>query len=529
MKDVIALFVAAIGRKNVLTEQREIEKYRHACIPVEREIEMALTPESVKQIQEIVKIADKYQTPLYPISTGKNWGYGSANPVRNNNIIVDLSGMNRILEVDKDLAFAVIEPGVTQQQLYDYLAKNQTGLIMDPTGSGPNCSVLGNTLERGYGISPYGNHFQSLCGMEIVLANGEILRTGFGRFQGAKANYTFQYGVGPYLDGLFTQSNFGIVTKIGVWLMPEPEYFEACYFFSDSEASLGPLIDSVRWLMLHNVVKGSINLVHRNRSLTMLSQYPWKTMKGRTPLDEALWESMAAERNIGTWNGVAGLYGTKPEVAAAKKIIKQQLRGKVKKLVFLNDRTLHVADKLKVVLSPILKMNLPELLKVLKPSYNLLKGKPCEVSLPSPYWRKKSPPPHRNINPAHDNCGIIWFAPVVPMKTEYAKEFIDIVTPLFRRFGFEACITFTAVNPRSFDCTLPILYDKENHEETERAIACHEQVLKECTAKGYVPYRMGIQSMEQMVGEKNVFWNVVEKLKDTLDPQGIFSPGRYCR
>ena len=56
--------------------------------------------------------------------------------------------------------------------------------------------------------------------MEIVLANGEVLRTGFGHFGTAKAANVYKYGVGPYIDGLFTQSNFGIVTKIGVWLMP---------------------------------------------------------------------------------------------------------------------------------------------------------------------------------------------------------------------------------------------------------------------------------------------------------------------
>ncbi len=528
MNDIVSKLVDCLGEQNVVIDKRKIAgKYKISCIPVERRIDICVTPENTEQVRQIVRIAGECNTSLYPISTGKNWGYGSSNPVRDHNIILDLSRMNRILEVEKELAYAVIEPGVTQQQLYEYLKNNRTGLMMDPTGSGPNCSILGNTLERGYGISPYGNHFGALCGMEIVLADGEILNTGFSRYQNAKSKYTFQYGVGPYLDGLFTQSNFGIVTKIGVWLMPVPEYFEACYFFSDKEESLGPLTDAIRWLMINGVVKGSINMVHRNRALTLLTQYPWESMKQRTPIDESIWRKMAEEKNIGIWNCVTGLYGTKDEVKAAKKTIKRILKGKVTKLAFLNDRLLGLVEKNQRFLGPILKLNLHDLLKVLKPSYNLLKGKPCEVSLPTPYWRKKTPLPAENFDPARDNAGIIWFAPVVPMKKEYAREFIDIVRPIFKRYRFEECITFTAVNARSFDCTLPILFDKESSEETRRALACYEDVLKACLAKGYVPYRYGIQSMEFLASEQNTFWEIAKKIKLSLDPQNIISPGRY--
>ena len=253
---------------------------------MERRIAAVLQPGSTEEIQKIVRCANEFNISLYPISTGKNWGYGSANPVGNDNVIIDLQRLNRITEVNTELAYAVVEPGVTQQQLYDYLQENNTGLMMDPTGSGPYCSILGNALERGYGITPYGDHFESICGMEIVLADGNILRTGFGHFDNAKATRVFKYGTGPFIDGLFTQSNFGIVTKIGVWLMPKPEYFEACYFFAHQENNFGDIIDAVRWLLLNRIVKGSINLVHRNRSLTLLAQYPWEQMQGATPLSE---------------------------------------------------------------------------------------------------------------------------------------------------------------------------------------------------------------------------------------------------
>jgi 4-cresol dehydrogenase (hydroxylating) len=67
--------------------------------------------------------------------------------------------MNRIIEVDDELAYAVIEPGVTQGQLAAHLAQRDVRLWVDCTGAGPDTSIVGNVLERGFGHSPYGNRF----------------------------------------------------------------------------------------------------------------------------------------------------------------------------------------------------------------------------------------------------------------------------------------------------------------------------------------------------------------------------------
>ena len=525
----IEAFEQAIGKEYARTDSPTLRRYHCCTIPIEREIAAVLRPGCVENVQEIVKIANEFKISLYPISTGNNWGYGSANPVRDHNVVVDLSRMNRIVDVNTELAYAVIEPGVTQRQLYEYLSKHRTGLMMDPTGSGPSCSVLGNTVERGYGITPKGDHFAYVSGMEVVLANGEVLRTSFGHYENAKATHTFKWGVGPYLDGIFTQSNFGIVTKIGVWLMPVAEHFEACYFSANNESDLGPLIDAVRWLLLHGVIRSSVNLVHRNRVLTMLMQYPWKEMSGKTPLNDEVSKAIARVKKVGAWNGVFALYGTKEEVRAAKKVIKEIFRGKVTRLTFVSDQTLRLLERFQTLFGFLLKMNMPEMLKVLKPSYGILKGKPSEVSLASPYWRTKKTVPYHDINPAEDNCGLIWFSPVVPMRKENAEEFISIIEPIFSKHGFEMCITFTTVTQRAFDCTLPILYDKDNPDETKRASACYDELSSECMKAGYIPYRFGIQSMADQAGRKDVFWDVIEELKGALDPNGILSPGRYSR
>jgi 4-cresol dehydrogenase (hydroxylating) len=518
-----------IGKDYVLTAPEALARYHWSTIPIKKEIAAVLRPGSVEEIQEIVRVANEFKIPLYPISTGNNWGYGSANPVRDHNVILDLGRMNRIIEVNEELAYAVIEPGVTQRQLYQYLRDNHIRLWIDPSGAGPNCSILGNTVERGYGITPYSDHFLSVSGMEVILANGDILRTSFGHYENATATHTFKWGVGPYLDGIFTQSNYGIVTKIGIWLMPNPEHFEACYFNINDEKLLGPLIDAVRSLLLNGVIRSSVNLVHRNRVLTMLTQYPWTEMSGQTPLSESIFEQLAKQKKVGIWNGVGALYGTKSQVKAAKEAIKRAFRGKVSRLTFVSDEKLKLLERFQGLFSILLGMNIPEMIKVLKPSYGILKGIPSEVSLASPYWRMKRRPPGQDINPAKDNCGLIWFSPVIPMTQQHVQQFRKIADHIFKEHGFECCITLTTVTHRSFDCTLPILYNKDDLDETKRASACYEELLNECMKQGYIPYRFGIQSMAQIAGTKDIFWDVVERLKNALDPNGIISPGRYAR
>jgi 4-cresol dehydrogenase (hydroxylating) len=89
--------------------------------------------------------------------------------------------MNRILDFHEELGYVTVEPGVTQGQLMEFLRQRKSRLWMDGTGSSPQCSLIGNTIERGFGHTPYGDHFGNVCGFEVVLANGEAIETGLAR------------------------------------------------------------------------------------------------------------------------------------------------------------------------------------------------------------------------------------------------------------------------------------------------------------------------------------------------------------
>jgi 4-cresol dehydrogenase (hydroxylating) len=172
-------------------------------------------PQNVDEVRAVVRRAAVEGRHLYPLSTGRNWGMGSGVPAKDENVVVDLSGMNRIRSLDLENGFAVVEPGVTQRQLADEL--RDTDWMLNVTSSCADSSVVGNALERGDGSIRSRVH--DLAGIEAVLADGSLVSTGgldqWGRYRGHVA--------GPDLTGAFVQHNLGIVTAGVISLVPRPQ------------------------------------------------------------------------------------------------------------------------------------------------------------------------------------------------------------------------------------------------------------------------------------------------------------------
>ena len=222
-------FAGVVGSRWVLTSDDDVATYKDAYSPLmgepaEKVASAALAPDSVEQIQGILAIANRFSIPLYTVSTGRNLAYGGSAPVYSGSVVLDLKRMNRILEVSEEFAYALVEPGVSYFDLYRHIREKGLKLWIDVPDPGWG-SLIGNSLDHGAGRTPlpYRDHFDAHCGMEVVLANGQVVRTGMGSISGSKLWQQTKYGPGPLLDGIFSQSNFGIVTKMGFWLMPEPQ------------------------------------------------------------------------------------------------------------------------------------------------------------------------------------------------------------------------------------------------------------------------------------------------------------------
>ena len=183
----ISLLEKTLGAEHVVFDKKNLEEYETATFKTSHNIQAIVRPKNTDEVQQCIKIANQYKLPVYPISTGLNTGYGSKVPSADNCIIIELKRMDNIVDYNEELAYITLEPGVTQQQLYDYLQEKNSNLWMDVTGSYKDHSIIGNIAERGFGHTPYGDHFANVGGMEVVLPQGDCIHTGFGRFANAQA------------------------------------------------------------------------------------------------------------------------------------------------------------------------------------------------------------------------------------------------------------------------------------------------------------------------------------------------------
>lgn len=529
--DALQALRAVVGTAHVLADALTLERYGRSTAGRSVTALAVVYPASQAEVVALMGVAARFALALYPLSTGKNWGYGDACPVGQGQIIVELSRMNRIVSVDPELAYAVIEPGVTQQQLSDYLREHSPGLWMDSTGAGPDTSLMGNILERGFGHSPYGNRLQHVSGMQVVLASGEVLQTGFGHYPSARATHTFPYGVGPFLDGMFTQSNFGIVTQIGLWLMPSTACLNHFLCSVARHEDIAAVIDALRPLRLDGTLRSILHIGNDLRVLSGGAVFPRAAAPGHSRMPDQLRAQWRADAGIGAWVISGALYGSAAQVAAARQALKTALKGTAAKPSFLDERKLRAGAVFGRLLGDTqagrrmrAQVALGEAL------FAMNRGVPNGRFLAGAYWRRRGGLPHdfpQRANPAADHCGMLWVSPVLPLRGSDLMAVYALADPVFVRHGFDLFVTFSMINERSLGGVITIAYDKEDPEEAARARRCYEELFALVMQAGYIPYRVGNQSMASLDPHGDVYWKTVARIKAALDPAGLIAPGRY--
>jgi 4-cresol dehydrogenase (hydroxylating) flavoprotein subunit len=501
-----------------------LSAYARTTLPASTRPRGVVHPSSTAEIQQLVAFARREKVPLYPISGGKNWGYGCATAPRDGCLIVDLSRMNRILEVNESLGYAVVEPGVTQGALALQLEQHHPGLWMDANGAGPDTTLIGNFLERGFGHTPLGERCIQFGGLEVVLGTGECLQTGFGHYAGSKVTHVYRHGVGPSLEGLFFQSNYGIVTKLGIWLMPRPAAYRA-FFCSATDAELPHLIERLSRLRRQGIVRSTVHVANALRVLTSRVSYPWDETKGRAPVTDATIRGWCARHGIGDWSGFGAVYGSAEVVRASMKTIRRELAPL--RIRAVDDRRLRTLERV-VGLLPrrwSVTTRLRNSLEALAPALGLLKGNQTDHYLRSAGWR--SPMLTASTTSPHDNgAGLIWVAPTLPASSDNVDEVRRVVAEIYHRHGFDVPITFTFINERSLIATTNISFNQRDPDDVAAARACYREVNETLIARGYPPYRSGIGGFEYL-HDGSTYWTTASRLKASLDPDEVISPGHY--
>lgn len=450
----------------------------------------SVAPATVDEVQAIVRLANEHGVPLWPVSRGKNFGYGGAAPGMAGAIMLDLVRMNRIIEVNADHGYAILEPGVGFDQLFHHLVDNRIPLWMSAPAHTWG-SVVGNALERGVGYTPYGEHASKICGMEVVLPDGSLLRTGMGAMPGSKTGPLFPYGFGPQWDGAFVQSNFGIVTKLGLWLMPEPEATLDLRMALPRVEDLPAAVDALRPLKLAGVVQANPSFGNAVRGLATRgnrAQY----FSGKGPMPPEALEAARVKAGIGHWNFSVRLFGDEAinEINAQK--VRAAFAGKVE-AEFTEGRWRRGED-LRGSGSPI----------------------PSLGALGVVDWL--------GGRGAH-----LTFSPVSAFNGAEAWEQYTTVRGLYEEFGFDYYGGFTA-GQRYLNHITMIIFDRDEPAMLENANRLFDKLIDVAAAKGWGEYRTHNQWYDRVAKSygfnNNALLRFNQTVKDAIDPNGVIAPGR---
>ena len=523
-KEIVDSLVDSLGRK-VIHSPDQIREQTMATFPLQRNVVAVVKAENSSDISLLLKIANKFKVAVYPFSTGNNWGYGNVNSVSSNTILIDLSSMKKIVDFDEQLGVVTLQPGVTQGQLSQFLIESGYDYLVPVTGAGPNCSILANALERGYGLTPIGDHFQAVMSLKAILPDGSSYQSMHANLGAENSCISYKWGVGPYLDGLFTQGNFGVVTEMSIALKKRPESI-VCFFIEVDEIKFEEAVALVQKLLTqsHGLI-GGMNIMNSKRVMAMKG-IPYKeVVRAKSDLQR---KKILKKHKISDWTIIGSIYGTKGTVRAVKKDIKREFKHVATKKLFFDKKTLIWLKRL--------SSNMPFFPKILKEQINdlgsvfeLLDGIPNEFALKQPYWCKGTGSLGSPIQPQKDQCGLIWFAPIIPMKINIMKKFIKKVEKICADFNIEPLITFSSVSERCFDSTMPILFDMSSEVQSEKARECMTILVDEVQKIGCYPYRIDVEMMRKLINEEgeSTHWQQIARLKKAFDPNYILAPGRY--
>ncbi|MXO70149.1 FAD-binding protein [Altererythrobacter buctensis] len=450
----------------------------------------AVAVESVEEVQAVVRVANQYRLPLFPISRGKNLGYGGNAPVLAGSVVLDMSRMKKI-EFDEKLGTVILEPGVGFYDLYDYIQRHRLPFWLSTPGNSWG-SVLGNALDRGVGYTPYGEHTKNICGMEVVLPDGDVVRTGMGAFSGAPTWQAYPFGFGPGWDQMFVQSNFGIVTKMGMWLMPEPESLMGMDVEFDRPEDLKVMIDTIAPLRRERVLTQSPSIGNWMRAASVLTRRTdWTDQPGALP--DSVIDAIRRRFNIGWWGVSLRLYGREDVNRAAYRILETAIGN---------------AGPLSI-----------------KPT-EWKRGQPLEYSgwtgTPLTF-------PMSNINWYGGRGGHIGFSPIIPQDGDLALAQFRRTYARYQEYGMDYQGSF-AFGERHMTNVNAMVFNKDDPAMMGRIDTFFRQLVADAKAQGYGEYRTHLDYMD-LVADSYDFNNhalrrLNDKVKAALDPNGIIAPGK---
>ncbi len=239
-------FVAILGEENLLTSVEDCAFYSQDVFSVsDITAKAVLRPGSIEELSKVVTASTEAGYAIFPRGGGMSYTGGYL-PTREKSVMIDMERMNRILVINQEDMFVTVEAGCTWAQLHDALKDIGLRSQFWGTLSGLKATIGGGVSQNSlfFGSGLYNTTAESVLGLEVVTANGGVIRTGSASIKGGTP---FFRNYGPDLTGVFLGDTgaLGIKATVTLKLIKNPKYREFGSFSFDHYEDMMPAMSEI--------------------------------------------------------------------------------------------------------------------------------------------------------------------------------------------------------------------------------------------------------------------------------------------
>ena len=477
-----------VGAGNVSSDKMILEKYSNDqsfVNPIKPEY--VIKPKSATDIEKLVGMARENGIPLVPVSSGEPHFRGDTVPSVGGAIIVDLSGMKKIVRVDRYNRVVLFEPGVTFGELIPAVAKEGMRLNI-PLLPRKSKSVVGSMLEREPVVMPkyHWDIADPLCDVEVILGSGALFRTGASAGPGTleeqwKVGGAQKEAAGPSSASWYrviqgSQGTMGIVTWASARCEILPKMEEP---FLIGSANLHNIMEMVHWLMRLRLVNECFVLNNTDLATITARGKPHDYVKIKSALPP--W--------IIFYN-----------VAGYDYLTEERVKGQVTDIKELSQR---------IGLEPVQSLGGVSAFDLLK----IVQGPSAE-----PYWK----------TPANWACQDIFFITNI----QRLGHCIDAMNTIVSEAGYTTANMGVYVQPIvqgvNYHVEFNLFYQPANRVEAEIVKKLSVNAVRKLMDKGAFFSRPYGESTGIIMNRDAATVAALKKVKTILDPDNIMNPGKLC-
>ncbi len=477
-----------LGTPNVSDKSATIEKYASDLSFVNKlNPEYVVKVKKTADIEKLVKLANKTNTPLVPVSSGAPHLRGDTVPSVGGAVIVDLSGMKKIIRVDRYNRVVMFEPGVTYGELIPAVAKEGLRLNV-PLMPRKSKSVIGSMLEREPVVMPkyHWDIADPLCDVEIIYGSGDLFRTGAAAGPGTieeqwEVGGAQKEAAGPSSASWYrviqaSQGTMGIVTWASARCEIIPQMEEP---FLIGAPDLERIMETIHWLQRLRLVNECFVLNNTDLATIMA--------KGKAA------DYGRIKSSLPTWilfYNVAG-YDYLPE---------ERVKGQVQDIKELCQRIgVEPAQSLG-------NISAFELLKAVQ-------------SVPGDFYWK---------TPGGWDCHEIFFI----SDFQKVEELIETMYGITDEVGYATPDMGVYIQPMvqgvNYHVEFDLFYDPANPVDLEKVEKLSTIAVRKLMDNGAFFSRPYGKSTGMIMNRDAATVNTLRKVKSIVDPAGIMNPGKLC-